>query len=93
MHAQPQAISKNATKNNSAPTGKIAAIRIPAPIATAKIPRMQPPPFPRNMVHTPLCFQYIQWDKKGEPGRAGEFSGAAWFLSEGLPFYFFRSQL
>jgi hypothetical protein len=44
QQAHPHAINRNATRNNSAPTGKIAAIRIPAPNATAKIPRTQNPP-------------------------------------------------
>ena len=51
QQAQPQLIKRNATKNSSTPTGKIAAIRIPAPRATENIPssRHPPPPF-----HPPL---------------------------------------
>ena len=58
QQAQPQAISKNATKNKSAPTGKMAAIRIPAPSATAQMPKRQLPP-PRNIPLRLLSlFQY-----------------------------------
>lgn len=47
QQARPQAISTQATKNISIPTGKIAAIRIPAPSATAKMPMYQQFPGPR----------------------------------------------
>ena len=50
---QPQAMRRNATRNSSAPTGKMAAIRIPDPRAMAKIPRRYPPPFQRNIPFTP----------------------------------------
>ncbi|MDD3346268.1 hypothetical protein [Oscillibacter sp.] len=46
QQAQPHAISKNATRNSKAPTGKIAAIKIPEPSATAQNPRIQQPPPP-----------------------------------------------
>ena len=60
QQAQPHAISKKATRNSSAPTGKIAAIRIPAPNATAHTPNIQQLPPLRNMPHTPLSqYQYI----------------------------------
>ena len=49
---QPQAMRRNATRNSSAPTGKMAAIRIPDPRAMAKIPRRYPPPFQRNIPFT-----------------------------------------
>ena len=45
----PQAMRRNATKNSSAPTGKMAAMRIPDPRAMPKMPRRHPPPFPRNI--------------------------------------------
>ena len=48
QQAQPQAINKNATRNKSAPTGKIMEINIPAPKDTAKIPRIKLCPH-RNM--------------------------------------------
>ena len=47
QQARPQAISTQATKNISIPTGKIAAIKIPAPSATAKMPMNQLFPGPR----------------------------------------------
>ena len=60
QQAQPHAISRNATRNSSAPTGKIAAIRMPAPNATAQIPSiLQPPSPPRNMRHASPLIQYI----------------------------------
>ena len=61
QQAQPHAISKNATRNNSAPVGKIAAIRIPHPNATARIPRIPQPGSPlRNIRRTSLlCYNIL----------------------------------
>ena len=53
-HMIPQAISRNATRNISAPTGKMAAIRIPSPRPRAHTP-MTAPQFPRLMALSLLC--------------------------------------
>ena len=61
-------MSKNATRNSNAPTGKTAAIKIPDPIATAKIPRIQlpPPPAPRYMpCASSLCSNIYGADQNG----------------------------
>ncbi len=49
IHAQPQPMSRNATRNRSAPTGKIADMRIPHPNARAHSPRKR---------HQPQCIQF-----------------------------------
>ena len=41
MQPQPQAISRNATRNRRNPAGKIAAIRIPAPSVRAHTPSIR----------------------------------------------------
>lgn len=57
IQPQPQAISKNATRNSRKPVGKIAAIRIPDPSARAHIPsqrqflRILSPPCPLAYYH------------------------------------------
>lgn len=57
QQAQPHAISKNATRNKSAPVGKIAAIRMPHPRATARMPKRPQPGSPlRNIRRTSLLF-------------------------------------
>lgn len=58
QQAHPQPISRNATRNNSAPTGKMAEIRIPTPSATAKIPKIRFPPLPNTDV-TPFPWYSI----------------------------------
>lgn len=65
QQAQPQAISKNATRNSIAPTGKIAVIKIPVPSAAAQTPsRRHPPPrFPQCMRHA--SFPLIQYIRMG----------------------------
>lgn len=67
--AQPQPMSRNATRNKIAPTGKIAVIRIPHPSAKAEIPRTRHqsqriPPSPSSFlrltpVYTAEC-KYVQ---------------------------------
>ena len=47
QQAQPLAISNVATRNINSPVGKMAAMRMPAPMAMANIPMMQFRP-PRN---------------------------------------------
>lgn len=62
---QPQTISRTATRNSSAPTGKIAAINIPAPSAAAQTPssRVPPPRFPQHM--RPASFPLLQYIQTG----------------------------
>lgn len=86
QQAQPLAISSVATRNISNPVGKIAAIRIPAPMETAKMLMMQfrPPEtfshasFPYRPVYT-LCLSVVQTIKE---------AGGAVHLPLLLPFIF-----
>lgn len=68
QQARPHAISKNATSSISAPTGKMAAIKIPAPSATAQTPSIQPPPGPPRHIR-PAPSPKIA-GRPGKPGRA-----------------------
>lgn len=55
----PQAINKKAIVNISAPTGNIAAIKIPSPRANAQIPKTDPQ-FPLIVILLICCLpQYI----------------------------------
>lgn len=57
-HAAPQAIRSPATKNINAPTGKMAAMRIPAPSARAHTPISAPQS--HRLILTPPLQQYMR---------------------------------
>lgn len=73
IQPQPQAINRNATRNRRKPVGKITAIRIPAPSATAQAPSQR-----QFLISSPPCLLVYFIIYRGVTECAGELHSYVW---------------